>query len=303
MKRNLLITILLICILPGAFSQDRIITLKNDTINCKIIKISHNKIFFELSTSGVKSSGDLPLNGVLNYTVSQKTEAGGQIVPGPVSFNRLQLGLSTGAGYLLGSTEQAKELLTSQGLTSAQADSYYKDLKTGLYADACLNYFFSPVFGAGIKYKFFDTSGSIEGFFDPQDGVNLIYARYKEQIYVNFIGGSFVFQQFIGSRNTFQLNSKFSAGLTTYRNEAEYLNGYFLLQGKSVGFDTSIGLEYFMSERISLSSDLSLFYSAIHKMKVSDGTNTATVTLDKKNFENLSRLELSIGIRIYLWNR
>ena len=303
MKRNLLILILLICFLPCVFSQDRIITLKNDTIDCKIIKLTRNKIFFELNTRGIKSSGELPVTGIISYTVSQKTASERQIAPAPVSFDRLRFSVNAGAGYLLGSTEEAINLMTSQGLTSGQAETYYSDFKMGFYANADMNYFFTPSYGAGIKYKFFDTSASLEGFFDPHDGMNLIYSTYKEQVYVNFIGISLLFQQFIGNSKAYKLNSFFSTGLTTYRNEAEYLNGFFLLQGRNAGFDTGIGVEYFITDRISASSDLSFFYSSIRKMKISDGTNSSTIDLDKNSYENLSRIELSVGIRIYLWNR
>jgi hypothetical protein len=73
MKKNLLIVILLLGLLPVGYSQDEIITVNNDTIDCKITKISRNTIFFELTTRGIKSSGELPLNSVLNYTVSAQT--------------------------------------------------------------------------------------------------------------------------------------------------------------------------------------------------------------------------------------
>jgi hypothetical protein len=91
--------------------------------------------------------------------------------------------------------------------------------------------------------------------------------------------------------------------LATYRNEAEYLNGYFLLTGKSIGMDINLGLEYFITRHFSVGTDLSVFYSSIHKMKITDGTNTATIDLDKNNYENLMRLNISFGLRVYLWNK
>src|SRR4030042_2045925 len=117
--------------------------------------------------------------------------------------------------------------MISQGLTTEEAKSYYKDLKSGINANADLTFLITPNYGAGIKYRFFDTSNSVEGFFDPQDGVHLIYTTYSEQIYVNYLGGMFLYQQLMGNRVSFKLNSACSFGLATYRNEAEYLNGYY----------------------------------------------------------------------------
>jgi hypothetical protein len=57
MKRNLLIAILFFSFLSTGFPQDKIITLNSDTINCKIIKISFNTIYFDVINKGVKTSG------------------------------------------------------------------------------------------------------------------------------------------------------------------------------------------------------------------------------------------------------
>lgn len=254
MGKNLLIGILLMGLLPKGYSQDKFITLKNDTVSSE-------------------------------------------------PFKRIRFGMTGGIGYLIGSSKKAEENMVSTGLTKGQARSYYNDMKSGMYAQVDLGCLITPKYGIGIKYKFFDTSSSIEGFFDPQDGVSLIYTTYKEQIYVNFAGASLFYQQSIGSQESFKINYTYSLGLTTYRNEAEYLNGYYLLTGKSVGIDGSLGLEYFIAPWFSIGTDLSVFYSSIRKIKLSDGSNTTSIDLEKDNYENLSRFDLSIGIRLYLWNK
>lgn len=303
MKKNLLTAILLFGILTSGYSQDKIITLNKDTIDCKINKVSHNTIYFDLATRGVKSSGKLPLNSVLNYTVSGKPIQKEQIVVSTDSFERLRVGINGGPGYLTGSSKKAEDNMVGQGLAREQAQSYYRNMKLGIHANADLTWLITPKYGAGIKYKIFDTSGSLEGFFDPQDGVTLLYSTYREQIYVNFIGASFFYQQFTGSGKSLKFNSSYAIGLATYRNEAEYLNGYYLLTGKNFGIDASLGLEYFITRHFSVGADLSAFYSSIRKIKISDGSTTTTVDLEKDNYENLTRLDLSFGFRLYIWNK
>jgi hypothetical protein len=303
MKKNLLFAILLIGLLPKGYSQDKIITMNNDTIDCKINRISHNTIFFDVTTRGVITSGKLTLNNVSNYIISVKTTPE---VPKSVntnSFERLRFGTNGGLGYLVSSSKAAEEDMVSQGFTPENAKSYYRDLKSGLYANADLIWMITPDYGAGIKYKFFDTSARTEGFVDPQDGVNLYYTTYKEHIYVNYLGAEILFQQFVGNQKSFKLNSGYSIGLASYRNEAEYLNGYYLLTGKNIGMDIGLGLEYYLTRYLSVGADLSVFYSSIHKMKVTDGSNTTTINLEKDNYENLTRLNLSLGLRVYLWNK
>ena len=303
MKKNLLIAILLIGLLPKGYSQDRIITMNNDTIDCKVNKITNNTIFFELTARNVKSSGKIPLSSVLNYTISGKAAQEEPIAFEIIQFERFRLGLNGGLGYLLSSSKRAEEAMVSQGLTTDQAQSYYRDMKSGMNANADLICLITPNFGAGVKYRFFDTSDNLEGFFDPQDGVHLIYGTYGEKIYVNFIGAMAFYQQYIGSQKSFLVNSACSFGFTNYRNEAEYLNEYLLLTGKNFGLDYNIGLEYCINRNFSVGIDLSFFYSSLRKVKVTDGTTTTTVDLEKDEYENLTRLDLSIGIRLCLWNK
>ena len=59
----------------------------------------------------------------------------------------------------------------------------------------------------------------------------------------------------------------------------------------------------FLLEEDFISVVLYLFYCSIRKMKITDGYSTTTVDLKKDNYENLSRLDLSLAIRVYLWNR
>ena len=284
-------------------SQDKIITKINDTIDCKITKITRNTIYFDMFTRGVKTAGSLPLNNVVNYTISATgtTEKPESFIRN--SFERLRLGINGGAGYLLASSEKAEEYLANQGLETSKAKSYYRNMKTGWNANADLTFMITPDFGAGFKYKFFYTSGSVEGFFDHQDGVHLLYTTYGERIFVNYYAPMVYYQQFLNAAETYRVTTAYSFGLTAYRNEAEYLNGYVLLTGKNFGTDASIGLEYFITDNLSVGGELSAFYSILRKVKISDGTNTRTMDLDKENYENLSRLELSIGIRFYFWNK
>jgi len=306
MKKILLSAFFLFSFLSAGYSQDKIITLNYDTIDCRINKISNNTIFFEVFTKGIRSTGKIPLGSVLNYTTLNRAPENKKekkaIITDP--FQRLRLGIMGGADYLLASSKKAESYMSENlGITSSQAKSYYRDLKLGLHASGGLTYLITPEYGAGIKYSFFNTSAGIESFVDPQDGVHLIYASYNEQIYVNYVGAVFFAQQTFGSSKKFKLNSACSFGLATYRNEAEYLKEYYLITGKNFGTDVSIGFEYFINRYFSLGADLSALFSSIRKMEITDGINTTTVDLDKENYENLSRIGFSAGIRFYLWNK
>ena len=56
MKRILLLALILTGKAFPLFPQDQIITRNNDTIECKITRVTRNEILFEIDNKGVTSS-------------------------------------------------------------------------------------------------------------------------------------------------------------------------------------------------------------------------------------------------------
>lgn len=330
MKRNLLLVIILLVFVSQGFSQDKIITLNNDTIDCKITKVSRKDICFEVTTMGIKTTGKLPLSVISSYSVStvaekeegynpiqarslqEKSSQPIQNVPIQAesyqsiqtsSFQRLRLAANGGAGYIFSSSKTAEESMAGLGISPGRAKSYYNNLKTGIYASSDITLMLKPNIGLGLRYKFFDTSASVEDFFDLPGEVNLFYSTYSEHIYVNFAGISFFYSEPLGLSQTFRVYCSYAAGMAHYRNETESLYGNYLITGRSFGMDGSLGLEYFVRPGLSVGAELSAFNSILRKIEVTDGSTTETIELDKENYENLSRFEFSLGIRFYLWNK
>jgi len=279
-------------------AQDRIVTTQNDTIDCKISKVTSSDIFFTLKTGNVITKGKVDRSNVLSY-YSENSEAGenaGFIAPVP---SRWRLGLSGGLNYLTASSSEAETELVQQGVTKQDAKSYYNDLKLGQSGGADLHYMVTKMYGIGMIYKFYSTKSKIESFFDPQDGVNLIFGQMNEKIYVHYSGLSFYSEQFLKSNPKLKLSSYYSMGMAFYRNEAIVVNSPFLLTGKAFATNLDLGLEYFVFPRISAGINLSYFLSSLKKVTLSDGYSTTTQELEKENYENISRLDLSVGIRFY----
>jgi hypothetical protein len=46
-----------------------------------------------------------------------------------------------------------------------------------------------------------------------------------------------------------------------------------------------------------------VFASRLKKINLTNGVEEQTQELDEETYENLSRLEVSVGIRFKLWNR
>jgi len=304
MKRSLLFVFILAGFAAGLSGQDRIITLNQDTIECRIKKITRSEIHFDISSQGITTTGRMPLTGVLSYSVSPAAGVAplyDAMKPRPAGG--LRLSLSGGMGYIISSSEKAEEAMVDMGLSEEKAGSYYSDLKSGWYGSADATWVINQSYGAGLRYKFFNTTAATEGYFDPGDYYNLYYATYSENIYVNYAGVSIFYQEQFGQKREWSVYTSFSMGMAFYRNEYEFFYGNFLITGNALGIDGSLGLEYRISPLISAGAELSVFSSTIRKIKITDGDVDETVDLEEDNYENLSRAEVSLGIRFYFWNR
>ncbi len=298
MNFKAILTITFISVVIFVKAQDRIITLQNDTINCKISKVNSSNIFFTIITGNVLTKGKIERERVLSY-YSGNTDVENDLgfsIPEP---SRLRLGLSGGFNYLTASSSKAETALIQQGIKESDAESYYKNLKPGISGGADLHYMVTKMYGIGMIYKFYQNNSKIESFFDPNDGLNLMFGQVSEKIYVNYSGVSFYSEQFLRANPRLKLSSYYSMGMAFYRNEAVVVNAPLLLTGKAFATNLDLGLEYFVFPRISAGINVSYFLSSLKKITLNDGNSTTVRELEKENYENISRLDLSVGIRIY----
>ena len=223
-----------------------------------------------------------------------------KIIP---AYKRITLGLYGGYGYLLGSTSKAINSMTSAGFTREQAETYYSDLKSGFYIAGELYYALNSNYSIGMTDKFFMNSATATNAFEDPDIMTITYYSSSERIYVNYAGFAVSFNHHYGKRDRLRLNSSLSLGITNYRDEIIYTNTFALITGMCPGTDLNIGMEYKINDLVSLNAGIASYISYLKKVNVTDGTNSTKVTLEKGNAENLSRLDLSAGIRFYFLKR
>ena len=210
-----------------------------------------------------------------------------------------RLGLSGGMSYIIGNTDEAKNAMTDMGISPKLVDDYYGDLKLGMMAGADFQYFFKPNFGAGIKYLFHSNSTELgEKVSLPLngDGVTLFYGRVKEQLYLNYIGPSFIVRRFFGSQQKWSITSLLSLGYVHYRNEALIADMPFLQTGSTLGSCFAVEMEYHFTDNIALGVDLSCLSAVLSKYKMSNGYSTETIDLGNDP-ENLSRLNFGLNLK------
>jgi opacity protein-like surface antigen len=249
--------------------------------------------------------------------------------------SKWRFNLSGGMGYRTIDTSKDEKELTDMGFSAQSVSDCYNDLKWGIQGNTDVHYLFRPNFGIGIKYAFFYTDGKFgETVFSPppSSGYSAIGLEMNEKDYLNYVGPSLHIRSFLG-KSKFAVSTTLSGGYIHYRSNSEgamaTMQGYhnpnsgpvmvedpvhpvysaqqFAIRGNTFGMYGSAGLEYFFSKRIALGLDLGYFYSSLNDVTLTKKVDNNTTILQKVKLkditgkkENLSRIDFSLGIKIYL---
>jgi len=297
----------------NAKAQDKIISINHDTIQCKILSISNERIFYELKSNDGSVSGKyIPLSQVAEFLRSPKALKKSEVhelkspKPEYVPENRLRLGLDAGGSTM-------PWYLDSFQSSSAFPD-FYSKLKTGFHINASAHYMIKSFLGLGAEYSFFKTSTSGSTPIEYSSSVFLMESEECRQ-YINYLGASVLFQQHLGVQQKFILGESLSAGVLFFRMEDQSTypyssqSGYsdisnnMLLTGNSFSgkFGLTAGYRLFKSVSAGLGGDF--IWGSLKKASYeSKGSNNYSYSGDKEKLSNalkLSRIDYSFVLRYY----
>lgn len=310
-KFALLILFLLLFI--HAKAQDKIISINQDTIHCKILSISNERIYYELKNNDGSITGkSMPLSQVAEYTKFDQPEPNSKMdkpaTPKSVSSpgNRVCLGLD--AGY-----STMPWYLDNYQLSSATPD-YYNKLESGFHINAGAHYMIKSFLGLGAEYSFFKTD--LRGSMPIEYSYSLfLMASEKCRQYINYLGASVFFQQYLDARQKFMLNESLSAGVmfirleeqTTYPSVSQTgyrdISNNLLLTGNhfSGKFGLAAGYRLFESVSVGLGGDF--IWCSVKKARIeSKESNNYSYSSGKEKLSEplkLSRIDYSFVLRYY----
>ncbi len=304
--------------LPRAEAQDQVILLNGDTLECAIYKENNNFLFFKQKAAGVSSKGKISKNEVAEWTyrAADVNQAPVEVEKQPESTREITLSkpydpgeaerktpfrvsLNAGSGLLIGDTEKPIKEMEDKGVPKGDAENYTNDLVTGHTGKFTVHYQLWKNYWLGVLYNGFYTDAKILTRMDFGDGHNWIYGEVGEKNYVNFVGPSFFSESKFGRDSRFAVHSSYSIGPAFYRNEVEIMRQQILLSGVALGQNLDLGFAYFIKPQWAISLDASIFASQLRKMTVKTLNSTQTIDLEKEDYNNLSRLEMSFGVVFY----
>ncbi len=311
-----LIVVFLLLIVNECFAQDRIILSSGDTIHCTITKVSKSYLHYRQDYNGVSAKGKILKNNIRewNYFIAKDEpepfftapemhvvdrEKEPDFLSHTTPAERFRISLNAGPAYLVGNPETAEQSLQEKGVSAGDSKRYYHNLKMGLQGRGSAYIHLIGSYWLGAMYHGFYSTSEITTPM-AMDDEYMYYGKLGERYFVNFAGASFASSTRYGVSKRIGLNSSFAIGPSFYRDEVEMLNDQVLIQGVALGTNLTLGLEYFFRPNISIGLESSLFSSQAQKITVTTAHSSQEIKLEKENYENLSRLDLSLGI-IWYW--
>lgn len=174
---------------------------------------------------------------------------------------------------------------------------YANDLKSGYSYGLDAAYFIKPSWGVGLKYSRFGSTGTMSNMnisYDNGAGAN---GSISDDITINFIGPSYV-SKYATRNPDHTFFGGISLGYLGYSDKAVLVDQDFKITGATFGAALDFGYDYAVSKYITLGAQASLTGGSLGQVKVDYGYTTETLTLEEEQRENLSRLDIGVGLRM-----
>ena len=325
-SQKAIIALLLLLSFSYAKGQDKIITLQNDTILCRIVTVTPTRIQYEQKIDNQQHTTGkfISIEQVREYyRESQLHETSSPVLkikPASEPFDRWRVGIRGGGAYLLSAFSNVEKNMHNLGIPQSKIDDYNKQLRNGTCFGADIHYFITPFFGAGVNYSLFANSVQLDYilglnlYYDFSNSVP-IYLGYsipsyysvneKSKFYVNYIGPSVVFRHWLDKSRKFRLNEELSIGYARYREENRidlyqytFLSNT-LMEGNALGGNIQLSFEYYPMSWLSVGANAGVSLTTFKSVKITTKDESQAIDLDADNHLNMSRFDYSLGIRFH----
>lgn len=169
--------------------------------------------------------------------------------------------------------------------------SYAKKLKSGWVLDGAAYYFLNPKLGLGLHANRFASSNSLADVSVTDIYGNTQYGTMSDNISITFIGPGAAFRRTFHQGNTFLVGA--SLGYMGYLNRFEINTTQQRIKGATAGYIAHAGYDIRLSDHFSIGAKIAATTGILGQFTV-DGNK---VELDDENRENLSHIDITLGIR------
>ena len=249
-------------------AQDKIITINNDTILCRIMSINDVAIRYEQLYGGKVMVGKIiPLSNVAEYHRLPAKNITSIAVKKKMPW---QLSQSVGGGLMPWLQESYR---------AAGINNEYTKIEHGVQIGIQAHYFVNQSMALGVQYAGFTSgiNGDVLSEINPEYPI-YTYAYQRERHFVNYIGVSALFQQPLSSNRKFYLTETISGGAFFYRGESQSLQNMpssssysslqqnSLIEGITVGAGVGISAGYLIRPDLSIGTGVDFLHARLKKV-------------------------------------
>ena len=183
---------------------------------------------------------------------------------------------------------------TPDGLSAAN-EEYFKELKSGLSFDFSA-YYVKNESGYGLKYNVYRSKNER---INPIDFDPIVSAStsFSDDITITYIGPTFMYTE----EQNAKLGEAFfevSFGYMSYLNNASSSFERFKIKGGNFGMIAGGGYHFRVYKQFLIGPQVSFVGGTLKRLKVTDSSGASeTIELDKDNYENLWRIDLSVSAK------
>lgn len=274
-------------------AQDLIVTDKGDSLNCKITKIGNDFIHFTFKYENEIRNTLLPVRQIKFYKKDCYTKPevpADKIKNADGNYQKFRVGIYGGW-----SNRTAK---VSNSVPSA-FQQYVKDLKSGYHIGEDFSYFISENIGFGAKYTIYRASNQLDNIYAVDTVTGQVRTgKLKDDITIQYFGPT-ICKRISSTNKKTNFISDFSLGYLSYKDNATVIDNFTLTSG-TFGLFWDLGVDFSIDKNLSLGLFFSYTIGTLNQYYYDDGSKTKTIKLDQNNSENISRIDLSVGLR---WNK
>lgn len=204
-------------------------------------------------------------------------------------FQRFRIGLQGGYSYRIAKLSPTIPVVFKD---------YAQELKSGYHYGAHAAYFFTRSIGVGARFSTYRSSNALTGIsmIDPVT-FHTITGNMADDITINFIGPSFNTRLMFGSNDNLQLHFAVALGYLSYKDVGEVFTP-FTIKGSTFGANLGLGFDVALHKNISLGIEAGLLSGALKQVYVTaNGGTEEKIELPEDEYENLSRVDASAGLR------
>jgi len=296
---KLLLIFLFFVSLTAAKAQDKIITIKQDTIECRIVTVTAERINYEQKTSDNHFVGkSISTTDVLQYFRTGKTDSlvdrfDHEKTKRESPKQRWLFSIQGGLAHSLTDYNDYKDYMLSSGNSASMAEDYISKLENGVHINTSLHYLVTSFLGFGVDYNLFYSASKGEFLSQGYRDFNLpLYSNLglDERLYSQFAGASVLFQQFPDKKRKIKITETLAPGIVLFRSESreyalQYNGGYggygsygssytpqYYDQANSIAKSTTFGakgslsIEYAITPQLSAGLAGDFMWAKLHKI-------------------------------------